>query len=343
MPTTPSSRAAPRVMVAFMPCSAARTADRRISPGFLPSPAPFSSAWTSGSSALIKPVDSPAESRGRNRGVPQSDHIVVHLQEGDRAPLHLEGCYVGVDEVPDDRDTSRFADSVELPVHGSELRNRLSTHAVHEGENAVPRPMGALVNRTSFQPLPSASRSVLLSLPGTPCMPIPSSKVGLPLSGTTHEVSAMPMLRSLRFTLPHRPASALSSYPASAAAPQIFSARTVVPTPRLRQAPLPRASDRESERRTPLPGTRRRASPSRQTRCGAARGRSPRPRRSPSSPSRGRRLEVNLEQPGIRQRQTFEAFTNHGFRPVDQLFHTYLPLPFPMIRRAVKRCQGNPR
>ena len=60
----------------------------------------------------------------------------------------------------------------------------------------------------------------------------PSSKVGLPAAGTVHEVSAIPMLRPLAFTLRHRSATSASDLRCSAAAPQIFSASTVVPTPR---------------------------------------------------------------------------------------------------------------
>ena len=60
----------------------------------------------------------------------------------------------------------------------------------------------------------------------------PSSKVGVPAAGTMHEVSAMPMLRPSAFTLAHSPATSASGRPASAAAPTIFSARTVTPTPR---------------------------------------------------------------------------------------------------------------
>src|SRR5580658_1644867 len=90
-----------------------------------------------------------------------------------------------------------------------------------------------------------AGATVLRSRPGSPWMPMPisisdgpSSKVGLPAAGTVHEVSAMPMLRALALTLRHSSATSASDRPCSAAAPQIFSASTVAPTPRGVQAVL---------------------------------------------------------------------------------------------------------
>ena len=75
--------------------------------------------------------------------------------------------------------------------------------------------------------------------PGSPWMPTPisisvspRSNVGFPAAGTVHDVSAMPMLRPHPFTLRPIAATAARSCPASAAAPQIFSTRTVTPTPR---------------------------------------------------------------------------------------------------------------
>ena len=47
-----------------------------------------------------------------------------------------------------------------------------------------------------------------------------------------HGVSAMPMLRPWPLTLRHSSATSASDLPSSAAAPQIFSAITVMPTPR---------------------------------------------------------------------------------------------------------------
>jgi hypothetical protein len=85
----------------------------------------------------------------------------------------------------------------------------------------------------------AAGASFTRSRPGSPWMPIPisissspRSKVGFPAAGTMHEVNAMPMLRALAFTLRQRSATSESDRFSSAAAPQIFSARTVAPTPR---------------------------------------------------------------------------------------------------------------
>ena len=50
--------------------------------------------------------------------------------------------------------------------------------------------------------------------------------------GVVHDVSATPMLRLRSLTVRQRPATSASGRPSSAAAPQIFSASTVAPTPR---------------------------------------------------------------------------------------------------------------
>ena len=84
-----------------------------------------------------------------------------------------------------------------------------------------------------------AGSSFMRSRPGSPWMPMPisissspSSNVGLPAAGTVQEVSAMPMLRPLAFTRRQSSATSARALPSSAAAPAIFSASTVTPTPR---------------------------------------------------------------------------------------------------------------
>ena len=57
------------------------------------------------------------------------------------------------------------------------------------------------------------------------------SNVGRPAAGTVQEVSAIPMERPWALTLRQRSATVWRSAPLSAAAPQIFSASTVVPHP----------------------------------------------------------------------------------------------------------------
>ena len=86
----------------------------------------------------------------------------------------------------------------------------------------------------SFAPV-SGSRC----LPGSPWIPMPisiwssgRSKVGFPAAGTVQEVSAMPMERPFALTLFATSTTASRSRPSSAAAPTIFSSRTVSPTPR---------------------------------------------------------------------------------------------------------------
>ena len=61
----------------------------------------------------------------------------------------------------------------------------------------------------------------------------PSSNVGLPAAGTVHDVRAIPIVRPFAFTSRQMSATSFSGRPSSAAAPAIFSSRTVVPTPRL--------------------------------------------------------------------------------------------------------------
>ena len=59
-----------------------------------------------------------------------------------------------------------------------------------------------------------------------------SSKVGSPAPGVMHDVSAMPIERPSSLTRRQSSATSASDWPSSAAAPQIFSASTVTPTPR---------------------------------------------------------------------------------------------------------------
>ena len=59
-----------------------------------------------------------------------------------------------------------------------------------------------------------------------------SSKLGSPEPGVMQGVSAMPMLRPWPLTVRHTSATSARDFPSSAAAPQIFSASTVIPTPR---------------------------------------------------------------------------------------------------------------
>ena len=75
--------------------------------------------------------------------------------------------------------------------------------------------------------------------PGSPWMPIPSSicpsgssKIALPEAGGTQEERATPNDRERSLTRLTRSVTLVRSAPPSAAAPAIFSASTVAPTPR---------------------------------------------------------------------------------------------------------------
>jgi len=85
----------------------------------------------------------------------------------------------------------------------------------------------------------AAGSSGSRSRPGSPWMPMPisissspSSKLGVPAPGVMHGVSAMPMLRTCPLTRWQSSVTSASDLPCAAAAPQIFSASTVPPTPR---------------------------------------------------------------------------------------------------------------
>ena len=66
----------------------------------------------------------------------------------------------------------------------------------------------------------------------TSIWPSGSSKIGLPAAGGVHDDSAMPNERARALTRRATPATSASASPRSAAAPAIFSASTVAPTPR---------------------------------------------------------------------------------------------------------------
>ena len=66
----------------------------------------------------------------------------------------------------------------------------------------------------------------------TSISPSGRSKIGLPAAGGVHEDSATPNERERSLTRRAMAATAARSSPRSAAAPAIFSASTVAPTPR---------------------------------------------------------------------------------------------------------------
>ena len=66
----------------------------------------------------------------------------------------------------------------------------------------------------------------------TSISPAGRSKIGLPAAGGVHDDSATPNERARSLTLRATAVTAPSSSPRSAAAPAIFSASTVAPTPR---------------------------------------------------------------------------------------------------------------
>jgi hypothetical protein len=72
---------------------------------------------------------------------------------------------------------------------------------------------------------------VELAMP-TSISPSGSSKIGFPAAGGVQEERATPNERERSFTLRARAATSVSESPRSAAAPAIFSAKTVAPTPR---------------------------------------------------------------------------------------------------------------
>ena len=139
-------------------------------------------------------------------------------------PCHLQRGDVGADEVAADLDArGRPGTSVELVVDDVQLDQRRAAHAVDEGKDPVTRAERQVLDDRRGQHLDDLAAPAPASCaarPGSPWMPMPisissspSSKVGLPAAGTVHEVSAMPMLRPLAFTLRQRSATSASDRP----------------------------------------------------------------------------------------------------------------------------------
>ena len=101
------------------------------------------------------------------------------------------------------------------------------------------RPRSDTIGETSHSAISSTGASFSRRRPGSPWMPMPtstssspSSNVGVPAAGTTHDVRARPIERPWALTLTAVAVTSASDPPASAWAPAIFSSRTVTPTPR---------------------------------------------------------------------------------------------------------------
>lgn len=92
---------------------------------------------------------------------------------------------------------------------------------------------------SSVSTMASAGCSLTFSRPGSPWIPMPSSissspssNDGSPECGTVHGVSATPIERTWRTTFSATAVTSSRESPRSAAAPAIFSTRTVPATPR---------------------------------------------------------------------------------------------------------------
>src|SRR3984885_2059883 len=83
------------------------------------------------------PSRAPAQGRGVHRSVPVAQHLVVELEQGDRAALHLERGDVVADQVALDLQAVLLRDLCHPAVHHVQLDQRRAAHAVHEHEHPI--------------------------------------------------------------------------------------------------------------------------------------------------------------------------------------------------------------
>src|SRR5919204_409054 len=79
----------------------------------------------------------PSQPGRLHRRIPEAGQLVVQLQQGDRAPCHLQGCDVRPDQVARDRDPALAEEPVQVVVDDVQLEQRRAAHAVDEGEHLV--------------------------------------------------------------------------------------------------------------------------------------------------------------------------------------------------------------
>ena len=163
------------------------------------------------------PPRRPSAGRGCAPARPRADHLVVELEQRDRAALHLQRRDVVADQ--------RALDLDARARRASWRPRRTSTYSSISGVPPMP-----LTNASTWSPEANGRssrigvirRSAICEAgpifsrkrPGSPWMPMPisisssaSSKLGSPAAGVMHGVSAMPIERPLALTLAARSAT----------------------------------------------------------------------------------------------------------------------------------------
>src|SRR5438105_8111683 len=87
--------------------------------------------------SLMSRSDAPSQCRRVHGGVPVARHLVVHLQQADRAARHLERGDVAPNQVTVDGEPTLAAHLRNLVVHDVELDERRPAHPVDEGEHVI--------------------------------------------------------------------------------------------------------------------------------------------------------------------------------------------------------------
>ena len=104
--------------------------------------------------AIDRQAQTPQRSAGRvHRSVPVTDHLVVELEQRDRAALHLERRDVVADQVALDREAMLGGQLRDLVVHHVQLDQRRAAHPVDEREDAVAGGERQVLDDRRHQPL----------------------------------------------------------------------------------------------------------------------------------------------------------------------------------------------
>src|SRR5437870_1718973 len=130
----------PRSML--MPWSASPIAESRSVSSTLRSPRRWANSSrnrtkSSVPTSFISRSDSPSQCRRVLRGIPVPSHLVVQLQQADRAAGHLERSDVAPNQVAVDGEPTLAAHLCNLVVHDIQLDERSPAHPVDEGEHVI--------------------------------------------------------------------------------------------------------------------------------------------------------------------------------------------------------------
>src|SRR6478672_5379571 len=108
---------------------------------------------TTASRVIATALRTPAQGGGVHGRVPVADHVVLELDQGDRAALHLQRRDVVADQVALDREPVLLGDLGHLGVDHVELEQWRAAHAVDEGEHLVARREREVLEDRRHEPL----------------------------------------------------------------------------------------------------------------------------------------------------------------------------------------------